>query len=158
MDLHHVVQWLASFEHIHSGGGEMYRILSCLIVLFLTSAASAQLGIKPGTPAPRPFIREAFMPKDDILLSYPMEKFELGKTRWLWKYHKRKPEDMVVTNALGEELTEKQIAEALKKPTMVLLSADGKPVHPYYLTVFKPDTLVIVDTMPHEESVKFRQR
>ena len=136
----------------------MYRLLSIVIVLLFASTASAQLGAKPGTPSPRPFIREAFMPKDDILLSYPMEKFELGKTRWLWKYHKRKPADLVVTNALGEEMSEKQIVEALKKPTMVLLSADGKPVHPYYLTVFKPDTLVIVDKMPHKESVKFKER
>lgn len=136
----------------------MYRMLSLLIVLCLTSTASAQLGAKPGTPSPRPFIREAFMPKDEILLSYPMEKFELGKTRWLWKYHTRKPGDLVVSNASGEELSEKQIAETLKKPTMVLLSADGKPVHPYYLTVFKPETLVIIDKMPHEESVKFKDR
>ena len=90
-------------------------------------------------------IREAFMPKDEVLLSYPMEKKSSGEPRWLWKYHNRQLEDLVVTNVLGKKLTEEEIRNALSRPTVVLLSADGKPVHKYYLGVFKPETLVIID-------------
>lgn len=92
------------------------------------------------------------MPKGEVLLSYPMEATLDGKPIWLWKYHHRKVTDLVVTNALGEKLTEEEIRKTLGKPTMVLISADGKPVHPYYLKVMRPETLVIIDKTPKRET------
>ena len=130
----------------------MYRLLSLAVVLSLTSTSNAQLQIKPATPTPTPLIREAFMPKGEVLLSYPMEATLDGKPIWLWKYHHRKVDDLVVTNARGEKLTDEEIRKVLSKPTMVLVSADGQPIHKYYLTVFKPETLVIIDKTPKRES------
>lgn len=130
----------------------MYQSISLAVVLSLSSAANAQLMVKPQTPTPRPLIREAFMPKGEVLLSYPMEATLDGKPIWLWKYHHRKVNDLVVTNALGEKLTEEEIRKVLAKPTMVLVSADGQPIHEYYLTVFKPETLVIIDTTPERKT------
>lgn len=75
-----------------------------------------------------------------------------GKPIWLWKYHHRKVNDLVVTNALGEKLTEQEVRKILRKPTMVLISADGKPVHPYYLKVMRPETLVVIDKTPKPET------
>jgi len=123
----------------------MYRLVSLAVVLSLTSAASAELQIKPQAPTPRPLIREAFMPNGDVLLSYPMDAKLDGKPIWLWKYHKRKLNDLVITNALGNKLTDEEIREALQQPTIVLVSADGKTVHEYYLAIIKPETLVIID-------------
>lgn len=124
----------------------MYRLAILVIILAANSAAFGQLAQKPQTPKPEPLIREAFMPKGtDVLLSFPMETKLDGKPIWLWKYHKRELADLSVTNALGQELTEEQIRETLKKPVIVLLSSDGEPIHPYYLKVIKPETLVIVD-------------
>ncbi len=34
---------------------------------------------------------------------------------------------------------------------MVLISADGEPVHPYYLKVMRPETLVIIDKTSKRE-------
>ena len=141
----------------------MYRLLSLAVVLCLSSAANAQLLVKPQTPTPRPLIREAFMPKGEVLLSYPMEATLDGKPIWLWKYHHRKVNDLVVTNARGEKLTEEEIREVLAKPTMVLVSADGQPIHEYYLTVFKSETLVIIDKTPkrgtpNREPVKLKTK
>ena len=116
-----------------------------IVVLTLNSVANAQLQIKPKVPTPRPLIREAFMPKDQVLLSYPLELKLAGKPTWHWKYHKRNLDDLVVTNALGEKLDEEKIRKILSKPTVLLVSADGKPVHKYYLTVYKPETLVVID-------------
>ncbi len=130
----------------------MYRLLSLAFVLSLSSAADAQLQVKPQTPTPTPLIREAFMPKGDVLLSYPNDAIFNGKPIWLWAYHHRKLTDLVITNALGEKLTEQEIRKTLRKPTMVLISADGKPVHPYFLKVMRPDTLVIVDKTPKRET------
>ena len=130
----------------------MYRLLSLAVVLSLSSAANAQLLVKPQTPTPRPLIREAFMPKGEVLLSYPMEATLDGKPIWLWKYHNRKVNDLVVTNALGEKMTEQDIRKTLRKPTMILISADGKPVHPYYLKVMRPETLVVIDKTPKRET------
>lgn len=124
----------------------MFRLILLALILSANTAAYGQLAKKPQIPTPEPQIREAFMPKgDDVLLSYPMDAKLDGKPIWLWKYHKRKLSDLSVTNALGDKLTEEQIRNALKKPAIVLVSTDGKPIHSYYLKVFKPKTLVIVD-------------
>lgn len=130
----------------------MSQLISLAIVLSVTSASNVQLQRKPATPTPRPFIREAFMPKGEVLLSYPMEATLDGKPIWLWKYHHRKVTDLVVTNTMGEKLTAQEIRKTLRKPTMVLISADGEPVHPYYLKVIRPDTLVIIDKTPKREN------
>ena len=127
----------------------MYRLAIFTIILFANSVAYGQLARKPQTPTPEPLIREAFMPEGkDVLLSYPMEGELDGEQIWRWRYHKRKLADLNVTNAIGEELTEEQIRNTLKKPTIVLLSRDGEPIHPYYLKVIKPETLVIIDRTP----------
>lgn len=127
----------------------MHRLITLAIILFANSAAYGQLAVKPQAPAPEPLIREAFMPKGtDVLLSYPMDAMLGEKPIWLWKYHKRKLADLSVTNAKGEQLTEEQIRVTLKKPTIILLSRDGQPVHPYYLKIMKPETLVILDRTP----------
>ena len=130
----------------------MYRLISLAFVMSCTSAANAQLHIKPQTPTPTPLIREAFMPKGDVLLSYPKDAILDEKPIWHWGYHQRKLNELVITNALGEKLTEKEIRKTLEKPTIVLISADGKPVHPYYLKVIRPDTLVIIDKTPKREA------
>ena len=130
----------------------MYRLISLVFALSLTSAAYAQLPIKPQAPTPTPLIREAFMPKGDVLLSYPKDAILNDKPIWHWGYHQRKLTELVITNALGEKLTEKEIRKTLGKPTIVLISADGKPIHPYYLKVIRPDTLVIIDKTPKREN------
>jgi hypothetical protein len=43
----------------------------------------------------------------------------------------------------GKKLASKDVAERLAKETPVLLSADGQKVDPYYLKVFKKDTLIV---------------
>lgn len=127
---------------------KMLQVVSVLAFCCLSSARG-QLAVKPQKPAATPLIREAFMPKGkDILLSYPMEARHNGKPVWYWKYHKRQLSDLVITNAKGDTLTEQQIVKALSKPTMLVLSSDGKPVHPYYLQVMKPETLVVIDKTP----------
>ena len=123
----------------------MCRLTLLALLLSANAAAYGQLAVKPQTPTPTPLIREAFMPKDDVLLSYPMDAKLDGKPIWLWKYHKRKLTDLSITNAQGQKLTEQQVRKALKKPSIVLVSTDGNPVHSYYLKVIKPETLVIVD-------------
>ena len=128
----------------------MYRLISLVVVLSMASVTNAQLPIKPQTPAPRPLIREAFMPKDEVLLSFPMNIASAGKPIWLWKYHKKSLDDLDVTNLQGEKLTEPEIRKILAKPTIVLVSADGKPIHKYHQAVFKPETLVIIDKKPAE--------
>lgn len=126
--------------------GRMHQVLFFLAAFSLTSAAKGQLAKKPQVPAASPLIREAFMPRGrEVLLSYPMDSKHNGKAVWYWKYHKRKLSDLVITNAAGEKLTEEQIVRTLKSPTILVLSSDGKPVHPYYLKVMKPETLVVID-------------
>jgi len=141
--------------HVHvtqPEGNKVNRLLSLAIVLSLSSAANAQLQVKPQTPTPTPLIREGFMPKDDVLLSYSNDAIFNGKPIWLWAYHHRKLKDLVITNALGEKLTEQEIRKTLRKPTMLLISADGEPVHSYYLQVMQPETLVIIDKTPKRKT------
>jgi hypothetical protein len=59
-----------------------------------------------------------------------------------------------VTNALGKELKKEEILEALKKPPIIMLSRDGKTVHPYYLKIIKSETLVIIDKTPGVDPAK----
>ena len=133
----------------------MFRFALLAVALFGAIAdAQDQLAKKPQVPAAEPVTREAFMPGADVLLSYPMDAELDGKDIWLWKYHKRKLSDLTVTNALGEKMSEEQVRKALKKPSIVLLSSDGKPVDPYYLKIIKPDTLVIVDRTPGANPVQ----
>jgi len=47
-------------------------------------------------------------------------------------------------DARGKEVDAKRLADLLKKPTVVLLSGDGKPVDPFYLRTMKEGTLTIV--------------
>ena len=124
----------------------MYPLLSLSAFLAVTTTTLDELPLKPQTPAATPLYREAFAPKgSDVLLSYPMDAKHNGKPVWYWKYHKRKLADLVITNALGQKLSNEKILKVLKKPTIVLVSSDGKPVHSYYLKVIKPETLVIID-------------
>lgn len=133
----------------------MYRLVLVAIVFSTNTAAYGQLAKKPQTPTPAPLIREAFMPKgDDVLISYPMDAKLDGKPIWLWKYHKRKLADLSITNALGQELKTEEIRKTLQKPSVILLSTDGKPIHPYYLKVIKPDTLVIIDRTQQPKPIK----
>lgn len=133
----------------------MYRLIFFVMVLSGNTTTYGQLAKKPQTPTPQPLIREAFIPAGtDVLLSYPMDSKLDGKDVWLWKYHKRKLSDLSVTNALGQKLSEEQIRKALKKPSIVLLSSDGKPIHSYYLKIIKPETLVIVDRSPGANPAK----
>ncbi len=43
----------------------------------------------------------------------------------------------------GKEVDAKRLAELLKKPRVVLLSADGKPVDPFYLCTINEGTLTL---------------
>ncbi len=132
----------------------MSRLALLAIGLLGAAAANEQIAMKPQVPTAEPLTREAFMPGPDVLLSYPMDAKLDGKDIWLWKYHKRKLADLSITNALGEKLSEEQIRKALKKPSIVLLSSDGKPIHPYYLKIIKPETLVIIDRTPGADPAK----
>lgn len=121
-----------------------YFIITILIIVS-TVSTNSQLLPKPQVPTPAPLIREAFMPKDVILLSHPKDWKLEGKPVWLWKYNQRQLDQVSVTDVNGRKMTDEEIKKILSKPTMILLSADGKPVHPYYLSIVKPDTPVIVD-------------
>jgi hypothetical protein len=50
--------------------------------------------------------------------------------------------------AAGKEVDARDLPEKLKKPTIVLLSADGQKVDPFYLKIIKESTLVLVGTAP----------
>jgi hypothetical protein len=56
--------------------------------------------------------------------------------------------DAKVYTAGGKEVDAKDVPEKLKKPTIVLLSANGQKVDPFYLKIIKEDTLVIVASPP----------
>jgi hypothetical protein len=56
--------------------------------------------------------------------------------------------DAKVYTAGGKEVDAKDVPEKLKKPTIVLLSANGQKVDPFYLKIIKEDTLVIVSSPP----------
>ena len=97
------------------------------------------------------------MPGEKILLSYPMRMKSAGKMRWQWKYHQRKLSELEIRNVRGEKLSAEKIREQLSKPAKVLVSADGEPVHEYYLSVFKPDTLVIIDNADTGQATKVEE-
>ncbi len=59
-----------------------------------------------------------------------------------------KSEGVKVYTAAGKEVSAKDAADKLKKPTIVLLAADGNKVDPFYLKIIKPDTLVLVAPPP----------
>jgi hypothetical protein len=44
----------------------------------------------------------------------------------------------------GKKVDPKKLAELLKKQTVVLVSADGRPVDPFYLRIIKEGTAVLV--------------
>jgi hypothetical protein len=52
--------------------------------------------------------------------------------------------DVKAFDTRGKALDEKALAEALKKETIVLVSADGNPVDPFYLKIVKEGTVVLV--------------
>jgi protein involved in ribonucleotide reduction len=45
--------------------------------------------------------------------------------------------------ASGKKLTAEEVAKAMEKPQVVVLSIDGNPVDRAYLQLLKPDTLII---------------
>jgi hypothetical protein len=49
-----------------------------------------------------------------------------------------------VFEARGRRIDPADVPARLKKPTAVLVSADGNPVDPFYLRLARPDTLVVV--------------
>jgi hypothetical protein len=59
-----------------------------------------------------------------------------------------KGEGVKVYTAAGKEVDAKDVPDKLKKQTIVLFSADGNKVDPFYLKIIKPDTLVIVAPPP----------
>jgi hypothetical protein len=56
--------------------------------------------------------------------------FDLGKAR--------------IFDATGKALEPKEAGKRIKGATAVLVSADGKPVDPFYLRLARPETLVVV--------------
>jgi hypothetical protein len=44
----------------------------------------------------------------------------------------------------GKQIDSKKLADLLHKPTVVLVSADGRPVDPFYLQIIKDGTVVLV--------------
>ncbi|MGH7226102.1 MAG: hypothetical protein ACRELF_23045, partial [Gemmataceae bacterium] len=53
-----------------------------------------------------------------------------------------------VQDAKGLKVEEKELRKRLKKPTVVLISADTQPIDPLYLRLYKEDTLVLVLPTP----------
>jgi uncharacterized membrane protein len=47
----------------------------------------------------------------------------------------------------GKEIAAARAAKLLSRPTVVLMSADGKPLDPYYLRTVKEGTLIVVRPM-----------
>jgi hypothetical protein len=62
--------------------------------------------------------------------------------------HRISAEGVKVSTAAGQEVDAKDLPDKLRKPTIVLLAADGKKVDPFYLKIVKGDTLVIVAPAP----------
>jgi len=52
--------------------------------------------------------------------------------------------DVQAFDPRGKPLDARAVAEALKKEAVVLVSADGNPVDPFYLKIVKESTLVLV--------------
>lgn len=146
----------------------MYRLISLAVVLCVASTVHAQLPIQPQTPAPSYSVAKTAR-DGDLFISYTMKidhietrerieekdgkkvavKYKVRVPVLYRKHHKRKLANLVITNAQGKELTEKEVLTLLKNPTIVLVSSDGKKVDPYYLKIVKPDTLVIIDKTPN---------
>ena len=142
----------------------MYRLVTLAAVLVTTSTAFSQLPKQPQTPAPTYSVAWKTK-KGDLLLSYTMTiyqsetrerivvkdgkeervKYTVRRPVLLRKYHTKRIADLTITNAIGRKLSAEDVLDALEKPTIVLISSDGRPVDPYYLRIVKRDTLVIVD-------------
>jgi hypothetical protein len=52
--------------------------------------------------------------------------------------------DVQAFDTRGKPLEAKDVAESLKKETIVLVSADGRPVDPFFLKIIKEGTVVLV--------------
>lgn len=58
--------------------------------------------------------------------------------------HRILTQGMKVATAGGKEVDAKDVPDRLKKWTVVILSADGNKIDPFYLSVLKENTLTIV--------------
>jgi hypothetical protein len=58
--------------------------------------------------------------------------------------HRVLTEGMKMATAGGKEVDAKDVPERLKKWTPLVMSADGKKIDPFYLSVLKENTLTIV--------------
>lgn len=57
----------------------------------------------------------------------------------------------VLFDVAGQKIPEVNLAIILKTPPVVLISADGLPLAPFYQPLFRSDTLVVVPTKPKAE-------
>ena len=71
-----------------------------------------------------------------------VEEFVVTRTRMVQRT-RRLPKARYFDTA-GKEIEASRAARLLSRPTVVLVSADGKPLDPYYLRTIKEGTLVVV--------------
>ncbi|MBI1914488.1 MAG: hypothetical protein HYS12_07080 [Planctomycetes bacterium] len=68
---------------------------------------------------------------------------KVAVTAYRLEYRTREVDKPRAFDARGKEIDAKRLADLLKKETTVLLSADGKPVDPFYLRTMKDGTLTL---------------
>src|SRR5260370_24217855 len=77
----------------------------------------------------------------------PVTSYELAITEQVERHDLK---DVAATDVAGEPIDPKTLAKRLQTETAVLIAAAGKEVDPYYLTVLREGTIILVprDTGP----------
>ena len=140
-----------------------------MIGTFLTAAIFAapapQIEPRPAPGAPAPILTVVRMSKDgnlvqrvDVQVQVPREEEReinvqgrvVKENRIVLVTETRQEERTLAIKGVqvlavaGKRVDPVKLQEVLKNDTLVLFSADGKPVDPYYLALFKEGTLVLV--------------
>lgn len=143
----------------------MHRLSVFAVVLLacISSTASAQKLRVPASPAPEHVVAQ--VKGDNLQITRTVRKYvPTIRTRVVLQNGEKKevketaymPVSMTVVqqrplkslglyNGRGEKIDAEDVKDGLKKPAVVLMSADGKKVAPFYLKVVKAETFVIVD-------------
>lgn len=143
----------------------MYRLSLAAVVLLACTlpTANAEKLLVPTSPPPQYVVAQVkgdnlqinrtvrkFVPSTRIrVVEKNGERKEVKYTAYVPVFRtiilRRPLKSLGLYNGRGEKLDVEDIKDGLKKPTVVLISADGKKVDPFYLKIVKSETFVIVD-------------
>lgn len=119
---------------------------SIVVVLSLLWSAAAEEAPLPGDP-PQFFVVTAVDENGLVIQRRPLSSKEIDVPNIVYRPTFKM---LRATDGKGKLLSAEKVRHRVQRGTLILVSPDEQPIEPVFLTVIKPDTIILLDILPQK--------